>query len=57
MFRYIFAYLSECEDILATKMPDHGYITNKVRGKRKIVLKVVHDGEVLKHMVEIGPVK
>jgi hypothetical protein len=56
LFRYIFAFLSESEDILATKVPDHGYI-KKGRGKARIIVEVVHDGKALKQMVEMEPVK
>ena len=56
LFRYIFSYLSESADILTTKVPDDGYIS-KGRGKRKIVAKGIHDGEILKHMVEMDIVK
>jgi hypothetical protein len=56
LFRHIFAYLSESEDILATKVPDHGYII-KGRGNRSIVAKAIDDGEILKHMVEIDTLK
>ena len=54
LFRYIFSYLSESEDILATKVPEHGYLT-RGEGKGGIVVEVVHDGEVREHFVEVGP--
>ena len=56
LFRYIFAYLSERKDILGTKVPDDGYVVRGT-GKEAIVFQAVHDGEVLEHMVELGPVK
>ena len=56
LFRYIFAFLSKSEDILATKAPDHGFI-QRVKGEASTVFKVVHDGEVLEQMVEMDPVK
>ena len=56
LFRYIFAYLSEREDIFATKVPDHGYI-QKGRGKGSIVAKGIHEGNILKNMVEVDTVK
>jgi hypothetical protein len=56
LFRYIFAYLSERGDIFASNMPDHGYL-KKGRGKGRIVAKGIHDGNILKHMVEVDTVK
>ena len=52
LFRYIFAFLSKSEDILATKAPDHGFIRSE-KSEAAIVFKVVHDGEVLEQMVEM----
>ncbi|MEO8326023.1 MAG: YidC/Oxa1 family membrane protein insertase [Nitrospirota bacterium] len=52
LFRFIFSYLSESEDILATKVSEHGYLT-RGEGKGSIVVEVVHDGEVLEHFVEV----
>ena len=53
VFRYVFAYLTQDENILATKKPDHGYI---LKGKQHnpMVVEVVRDGKALKHMVELN---
>jgi hypothetical protein len=56
LFRYIFAYLSGSQEILTTKVPDHGYLT-KGQGKGSILMQVVNDGKILNHMIEIGPVE
>lgn len=54
LFRYIFAYLSESQDILTTKVPDDGFLT---KGKDGILMKVVNDGKILERMIEMGPLK
>jgi hypothetical protein len=54
LFRHIFSYLSENKDIVATKVPDDGFVWMMVEGQ-KVVWKVVNDGRVLEHMVEVDP--
>ncbi len=56
LFRYIFSYLSESQAFIATKVRDDGYLI-KGRGKDGIVMKVLDDGDLLKQMVELSPVK
>lgn len=56
LFRYVFAYLSGNAEILATQVPDHGYLT-KGQGQGSLLVQGVHDGEILENMVERGPVK
>lgn len=56
LFRYIFAYLTENQDILNTKVPDDSFLT-KGSGKDGILMKVVNDGKILEHMIEMGPLK
>lgn len=53
LFRYIFSYLSESEKLLTTQAPDHGYILKR-RGKGRVVMKVAHDGEIQKRMIELS---
>lgn len=57
LFRHIFAYLSETQVILTTKVPDDGYLTKGNDEEDSILMKVVHDGKILKHMNELGPLK
>jgi hypothetical protein len=56
LFRYIFAYLSESQDILTTKVPDDGFLTEG-EGKDGILIKVVNDGKILEHMIDMGPLQ
>ena len=56
LFRHIFAYLSESQEILTTQVPDDGFLT-KGKGKEGMVMNAVHDGKILEHMIEIGPLK
>lgn len=56
LFRYIFVYLSEIDDILATKAPDNGYIM-KSQEKQWRVAEVVRNGNVREQMVDRGIVQ
>jgi hypothetical protein len=55
LFRHIFSYLSESKEILTTKVPDDGFVWSRV-GVQKKVRKVMDDGRVLEHMIEVDPV-
>jgi hypothetical protein len=55
LFSHIVSYLSESKDVLATKVPDDGFVWMKVEGQKK-VWQVMNDGRVLEHMVEVDPV-
>ena len=52
LFSHIVSYLSESKDVLATKVPDDGFVFMMVGGQKK-VWQVVNDGRVLEHMVEV----
>jgi hypothetical protein len=56
VFRCIFSYMSESEDIMATKVHDDGFVRKWRRGVKPVVKKVMHDGGVLEHMVEVDSV-
>jgi len=56
VFRCIFSYLTESKDIWATKVPDHSFIERSGRGEQQVVRKAIHDGEVLRHMVDVDSV-
>jgi hypothetical protein len=56
LFKYVFAYLSESQDILTTRVPDDGFLT-KGYGEEGILMKVVSDGKILEHMIDMGPLK
>ena len=55
LFSHIVSYLSESKDVLATKVPDDGFVWMKVEGQKR-VWQVMNDGRVLEHMVEVDPV-
>ena len=54
LFRHIVSYLSESKDVLATKVPDDGFVWMMV-GAQKRVWQVMNDGRVLEHKVEVDP--
>ena len=56
LFRHIFAYLSESQEILTTQVPDDGFLTMG-KGKEGMVMNAVHEGKILKRMIESGPLK
>ena len=55
LFSHIVSYLSESKDVLATKVPDDGFVWRNVGGQKE-VWQVMNDGRVLEHMVEVDPV-
>lgn len=57
LFRHIFAYLSQSQNIMTTKVPDTGFLT-KGKGKDSLLMKVINDdGKLLEHMIEISPLE
>ncbi len=56
VFRHIFAYLSEREELLATQVADDGYLI-RLEDEERILKKVVRNGTILGQMEKLGPVK
>jgi hypothetical protein len=52
LFSHIVSYLSESNDVLATKVPDDGFLWMEVGGRKK-VWQVMKEGRILEHMVEV----
>lgn len=58
LFRYIFSYLSEKDDLILTKVEDHSYLLkDDDRGKDRVLVEVGHAGKILAHWVEKGVVR